>query len=75
MDFTLTPEQTAFGERVRAWLKANIPEDWTKLGLSEVPRPEAYAFLRKWQATLYAPAARVESVIVGFPVLLWHDPD
>jgi len=53
LDFTLTPEQTAFGERVRSWLKANIPEDWTKLGLSEVPRPEAYAFLRKWQATLY----------------------
>ena len=53
MDFTLTPEQDAFRERVRSWLKANIPEDWTKHGLSEVPRPEAYAFLRKWQATLY----------------------
>jgi len=53
LDFTLSPDQDAFRRRVRAWLEANIPEDWTKFGLSEVPRPEAYAFLRKWQATLY----------------------
>ena len=53
MDFTLTPDQDAFRQRVRTWLEANIPDDWTKFGLSEVPRPEAYAFLRKWQATLY----------------------
>jgi alkylation response protein AidB-like acyl-CoA dehydrogenase len=53
LDFTLSPDQEAFRKRVRAWLEVNIPEDWTKFGLSEVPRPEAYAFLRKWQATLY----------------------
>jgi alkylation response protein AidB-like acyl-CoA dehydrogenase len=53
LDFTLTPDQDAFRQRVRTWLAANIPDDWTKFGLSEVPRPEAYAFLRKWQATLY----------------------
>jgi alkylation response protein AidB-like acyl-CoA dehydrogenase len=53
MDFTLTPEQEAFRDRVRSWLKANIPDDWTKFGLSEVPRPEAYDFLRRWQRTLY----------------------
>ena len=53
MDFTLTSEQEAFRERVRAWLEINIPEEWAKLGLSEVPRPEAYAFLRKWQAKLF----------------------
>jgi alkylation response protein AidB-like acyl-CoA dehydrogenase len=52
MDFTLTPDQTAFRERVRSWLETNIPVDWTRYGLSEVPRPEAYAFLKKWQATL-----------------------
>jgi alkylation response protein AidB-like acyl-CoA dehydrogenase len=52
VDFTLTPEQQTFRERVRSWLESNIPADWTKFGLSEVPRPEAYAFLRKWQATL-----------------------
>jgi alkylation response protein AidB-like acyl-CoA dehydrogenase len=53
VDFTLSPDQEAFRQRVRRWLEANIPDDWTKFGLSEVPRPEAYAFLRKWQATLY----------------------
>jgi alkylation response protein AidB-like acyl-CoA dehydrogenase len=53
LDFTLTPDQEAFRQRVRSWLQSNIPDDWTKFGLSEVPRPEAYAFLRKWQATLY----------------------
>ena len=53
MDFTLTSEQEAFRERVRAWLEANIPDEWSKLGLSEVPRPEAYAFLRTWQAKLF----------------------
>ena len=54
MDFTLTPDQEAFRERVRAWLKANIPADWQrKIGSSDVPRPEAYEFLRTWQHTLY----------------------
>jgi alkylation response protein AidB-like acyl-CoA dehydrogenase len=53
LDFTLTPAQEAFRDHVRTWLRANIPDDWTKFGLSEVPRPEAYAFLRKWQAQLY----------------------
>ena len=53
MDFTLTPDQEAFRQRVRSWLQSNIPDDWTKFGMSEVPRPEAYAFLRKWQAALF----------------------
>jgi alkylation response protein AidB-like acyl-CoA dehydrogenase len=53
LDFTLTPDQEAFRQRVRSWLQTNIPDDWTKFGMSEVPRPEAYAFLRKWQATLF----------------------
>jgi alkylation response protein AidB-like acyl-CoA dehydrogenase len=53
LDFTLTPDQDAFRQRVRSWLESNIPDDWTKFGLSEVPRPEAYAFLRKWQAMLF----------------------
>jgi alkylation response protein AidB-like acyl-CoA dehydrogenase len=52
VDFTLTPDQHAFRERVRAWLKANIPAEWKSLGSTEVPRPEAYAFLRRWQARL-----------------------
>ena len=53
MDFTLTADQQAFRERVRSWLGSNIPREWKTLGSSEVPRPEAYAFLRKWQRTLF----------------------
>jgi alkylation response protein AidB-like acyl-CoA dehydrogenase len=53
VDFTLTADQQAFRERVRSWLGSNIPREWKTLGSSEVPRPEAYAFLRKWQRTLF----------------------
>src|SRR5438105_5276693 len=53
VDFTLTPDQETLRKRVRAWLTANIPDDWKKFGLSEVPRPEAYEFLKAWQKTLH----------------------
>jgi alkylation response protein AidB-like acyl-CoA dehydrogenase len=53
LDFTLTPEQEAFRERVRSWLSKNIPAEWKSLGSNEVPRAGAYEFLRKWQRQLY----------------------
>src|SRR5436305_1339878 len=55
VDFTLTPEQEAFREQVRDWLKANIPSDWTTrvAASADVPRPEAYDLLRAWQRKLY----------------------
>ncbi len=55
MDFTLTPEQEAFRSHVRAWLKDNMPREWTSrvMASSDVPRPEAYDFLRRWQRRLY----------------------
>lgn len=55
MDFSLTPEQEAFRERVGSWLDANIPRDWERVatGRSEVPRPEAYTLLRAWQRALF----------------------
>ena len=53
MDFTLTADQQAFRERVRSWLKANIPAEWKSLGANEVPRAEAMEFARKWQARLH----------------------
>ena len=62
MDFTLTTEQETFRERVRSWLKGNIPADWKRLGTTEVPRPEAYDFLRAWQHKLFD---------VGFIGLTW----
>src|SRR6266511_4059667 len=55
MDFTLTPEQTSFRDEVRSWLKQNLPKDWSdrmRAG-SDVPWPEVYDFLRKWQGKMY----------------------
>jgi alkylation response protein AidB-like acyl-CoA dehydrogenase len=55
MDFTLTPEQEALRAEVRAWLKANIPDEWINqvMGRADVPRAEAYDFMRAWQRKLY----------------------
>ncbi len=64
MDFTLTPEQESFRSRVRAWLKENMPREWAnRLAASaDVPRPEAYDLLRRWQGRLYE---------AGFVGLTW----
>jgi alkylation response protein AidB-like acyl-CoA dehydrogenase len=53
VDFTLTPDQQAFRERVRSWLKASVPPEWKALASTEVPRAEAYEIVRRWQAKLY----------------------
>jgi alkylation response protein AidB-like acyl-CoA dehydrogenase len=55
MDFTLTPEQQSFRDEVRDWLRRNLPRSWVERlhGGSDIPRPEAYAFLRDWQRTMY----------------------
>ena len=53
MDFTLTPDQHVFRDRVRSWLKANIPPEWKALGSTEVPRAEAFEFVRRWQGRLF----------------------
>ena len=54
MDFTLTPEQQSFRDEVRDWLKRNLPRSWVERlhGGSDIPRPDAYAFLRQWQGKL-----------------------
>jgi alkylation response protein AidB-like acyl-CoA dehydrogenase len=55
MDLSVTPEQEALRADVRAWLEDNMPREWTRrvLATSDVPRPEAYDFLRGWQRKLY----------------------
>ncbi len=55
MDLTLTPEQQSFRDEVRAWLKENMPRDWTArvMASSDIPRPEAYDLLREWQKKLH----------------------
>ena len=64
MDFTLSPDQMVFRDEVRSWLKGNLPSEWTdrvRAG-SDVPRPEAYEFLRTWQRKMYE---------AGFVGLTW----
>ena len=55
MDFTLTPEQQSFRDEVRSWLSKNLPKDWSSKvqAASDVPREEAYDFLRQWQRKMY----------------------
>jgi alkylation response protein AidB-like acyl-CoA dehydrogenase len=55
MDLTLTPEQQSFRAEVRAWLRQNMPREWSDrlAASSDIPRPEAYELLRGWQRTLY----------------------
>jgi alkylation response protein AidB-like acyl-CoA dehydrogenase len=54
VDFSLTREQETFRTRVRTWLGANIPAEWRLSGGgTDLPRPEAYGLLRKWQKKLH----------------------
>ena len=64
MDFTLTPEQQSFRDEVRSWLSRNLPADWSSKvqAASDVPREEAYDFLRQWQRKMYE---------AGFVGLTW----
>jgi len=64
MDFTLTPEQESFRGEVRGWLSKQMRQDWvTRLSRgSDIPRPEAYDLLRRWQRRMYE---------AGFVGLTW----
>src|SRR5260370_12825921 len=55
MDFTLTPEQESFRGEVRAWLSKQMRQEWVaRLSKgSDIPRPEAYELLRRWQGQLH----------------------
>jgi alkylation response protein AidB-like acyl-CoA dehydrogenase len=50
MDLNLTPEETAFRDEFRAWLQANVPEDWSEW--REKPLEESFPYLRAWQRKL-----------------------
>src|ERR1700737_3890329 len=66
MDFTLTPEQESFRGEVRAWMSKQMRQDWVaRLSRgSDIPRPEAYELLRRWQRQLYE---------AGFVGLTWPE--
>ncbi len=55
MDFTLSPEQTAFRYKVRTGLKDNLPSDWAnrRRTSTDIPRPDTYEFMRDWQRKMH----------------------
>ena len=67
MDFTLTPDQEAFRDRVRSWLATNIPREWKERlsSSADLPRPDAYELLRGWQRKMY------EAGLVGLTWPRW----
>ena len=65
MDFTLTPDQESFRDEVRAWFGRSMQQDWVRRLQqhgSDIPRPEAYELLRRWQRQMYE---------AGFVGLTW----
>src|SRR5437879_12621714 len=51
MDLNLTAEELRFRDELRAWLEANVPEDWEQV--REEALQARFAFLRSWQRKLY----------------------
>jgi alkylation response protein AidB-like acyl-CoA dehydrogenase len=52
MDLTYSPDEDAFREQVKSFLKTNLPEGWGTSDYGALRRDEL-AFLRDWQRKLY----------------------
>ncbi len=53
MDFDYTPEQEAFRQRIRKFLKDNLPPNAARAGTPQSGIQPDHAFLRSWQRKLY----------------------
>jgi alkylation response protein AidB-like acyl-CoA dehydrogenase len=51
MDLNLSPEELRFRDELRAWLRANVPPDWS--AWREKPIEESFPYLRAWQQKLH----------------------
>lgn len=51
MDLNLTTEELAFRDELRAWLKANVPQDWDER--REESLESRFEYLKRWQYKLY----------------------
>jgi alkylation response protein AidB-like acyl-CoA dehydrogenase len=51
MDLNLSPDELQFRDELRAWLHANVPQDWSEW--REKPIEESFPCLRAWQRKLY----------------------
>lgn len=53
MDLKSTPQEQAFREELRAWLKANVPPPFTGETTSDEGRKAEFQYLRDWQKKVY----------------------
>jgi len=53
MDFTLSPENTAFRDELRRWLAANLPEGWGETTFEPEDEDENAMFRLAWERKLY----------------------
>jgi alkylation response protein AidB-like acyl-CoA dehydrogenase len=53
MDLSLSPQELAFRDELRAWLIGNIPKDWVKALAATHGQGEHFEFLRAWQRKVY----------------------
>jgi alkylation response protein AidB-like acyl-CoA dehydrogenase len=53
MDLNLTPNEQAFRDEFRAWLKENVPAEWKGGGIGSEDREDYLKYLRDWQRRLY----------------------
>jgi alkylation response protein AidB-like acyl-CoA dehydrogenase len=53
MDLNLTPNEQQFRDEFRAWLKSNVPPEWTGGGIGSEDRNDYLKYLRDWQQKLY----------------------
>jgi alkylation response protein AidB-like acyl-CoA dehydrogenase len=51
MDLNLSPEELRFRDELRAWLRANVPRDWSEWREKSIE--ESFPYLRTWQRKLH----------------------
>ena len=54
MDFRLTPEEEAFRQEVRDWLRENLPKDWQEDRFTRDRDPETWNIYRGFAKKLAA---------------------
>jgi alkylation response protein AidB-like acyl-CoA dehydrogenase len=63
MDLTYTAEEERFREELREWLRAHIPEEWTRPGFWEsLPPDESFRLRRDWER---------DKALAGFAGIEW----
>lgn len=53
MDFNFTPEEEAFGQELRTWLQANLPESYDPQEFDRIDAQTRFEFQRAWQKKAY----------------------